>query len=441
MGKTRILLEWNRLHDGLYTIADQSTPEVQRRYFAEAVSTRFGGIQEARYPDWAALLRRVAQEAAATGWRGPLILDEFPYLAGPSPELPSVLQRWLDHEARAAGLVVALAGSSQRMMQGLTLSPSAPLYGRAIEAMPIDPLMPGYLGEGLGLTDPVECVQAYSAWGGVPRYWELAETAGAELDAAVDRCVLDPLGPLHTEPDRLLQEELPPALVLRPILDVIGMGAHRLSEIAGRLGQPATSLARPIGRLIELGLVCRDRPHGDPEKGAKRALYRIADPFCRMWFQTVAPHRALLAQAPRMVRLAVWKRERGRLFAEAWEELCRSAVARLEMTDSPLAGLGPWQPSQRYWHGGGPEWDVVSLSVDRKRLLLGEVKWSPTPLSASDLRRVAARLLAKGVPPIAGAMCEIVRALFVPRAARGPKTAEGMTVVDAQSVLQALRED
>jgi len=51
------------------------------------------------------------------------------------------------------------------------------------------------------------------------------------------------------------------------------------------------------------------------EKAGKRALYRTADPFLRMWFRVVAPHRAILARASRKVRLELWKRERERLFA------------------------------------------------------------------------------------------------------------------------------
>ena len=69
------------------------------------------------------------------GGRQALIIDELPYLVGTSPELPSVLQSWVDHEAREAGLLVAVAGSSQRMMQGLVLSADAPLFGRADEVL------------------------------------------------------------------------------------------------------------------------------------------------------------------------------------------------------------------------------------------------------------------------------------------------------------------
>lgn len=147
-------------------------------------------------------------------------------------------------------------------------------------------------------------------WGGVPCYWELAEPFGTDIDNAVDALVLDPAGPLHGEPDRLLREESPPATALRPLLDVIGNGAHRVSEIAGRLGKPTSSLSRPLASLMEMGFVRRDTPFGSDPKSGKRSLYRIDDPFLRLWFRVVAPHRAALAGAPRETRLAYWRRYR-----------------------------------------------------------------------------------------------------------------------------------
>lgn len=78
---------------------------------------------------------------------------------------------------------------------------------------------------------------------------------------------------------RLLLDELRDLTQVASILTLIGQGCHRLSEIAGRLGKPATSLSRPMGRLVELGLVRRDQPFGASTRDSKRSLYRIGDPF------------------------------------------------------------------------------------------------------------------------------------------------------------------
>jgi AAA+ ATPase superfamily predicted ATPase len=418
VGKTRLLLEWAKKHQGIYTVADQSVAEIQRQYFAEALAVRLPGFAEVEYRDWRSLLSRVAREAQSAGWRGPLIFDELPYLVLASPELPSVLQRWVDHEAREARLSVAIAGSSQRMMQGFVLSADAPLFGRAKAILEIQPLSPIHLREVFEEVDGVRQVELYTAWGGIPRYWELAREAGGDAVSQVEHLVLDPLGPLHREPDRLLLEEIPSALETRPLLDAIGAGAHRVSEIAGRLGRPATSMARPLERLVGLGLVRRELPFGESEKGGKRALYKIADPFFRLWFRVVAPYRAQLASGTAEARRQLLARFWESLCAQSWEELCRLQVPRMP-AEGTLGRLGPWGPASRWWHGTQPEWDVVSESLDGSHVLLGEAKWSARPFDRKALETALRELAVRPAPPLPARLAgaEVVRALFVPGSA------------------------
>ena len=60
--------------------------------------------------------------------------------------------------------------------------------------------------------------------------------------------------------------------------------------------------------------------------------------------------------------------------AEIWELLARRSVPRMK-----IDGLH-WNPASRWWgrdaDGDPLEIDVVAESYDRRRLLLGEVKWS-----------------------------------------------------------------
>lgn len=426
VGKTRLLLEWAAQHEGLYTVADQSAPEVQRRYFATALTTVFPGFADVEYPDWAALLTRLAREAEAAKWTGPLVIDELPYLALGAPELASVLQRFVDHDAPRARLKIALAGSSQRMMQGLALSAAAPLFGRAHELFEVRPLPPGLLSRAFGTHSPIELCELYTAWGGIPRYWELARDAGPDVIKQIDQLVLDPLGPLHAEPERLLLEELPPAIELRPILDAIGLGAHRVSEIAGRIGKQVTSLARPLQRLQEMGLVRRETPFGEPELQTKRSLYKLDDPFVRLWFKLVAQHRAQLLASGSSARIALLRARWPALVAQAWEELCRDLVTRSG------AGGSAWQSGRRWWHGNHPEWDVVSRSDDEKRLLVGEAKWSSKPFDRGALERLAHAVAAKHLPTwhARDAELEVVRALFVPVVVKNvPRQIAGVHIV------------
>jgi uncharacterized protein len=438
IGKTRLLLEWCKRHGGLYTVADQSAGAIQRRYFANALAAVFPGFDEVQYPDWRSLLERVSSEALHHGWQGPLIMDEFPYLVVTSPELPSAFQTWVDHKAKGARLTVVLAGSSQRMMQGLVMSPTESLYGRAKEAFQLRPLAPGYLPKALGLTSVREAITAYAVWGGVPRYWELMAGLGLPLDRAIDDLVLNPLGPLHEEPDRLLLEESPPAVALRQVLDAIGLGAHRVSEIAARIQTPATSLSRPLQRLMELGLVQRELPFGAPSASARRSLYKIADPFCRFWFRVVAPRRGFLAESPPKARQKLWVQARAGIVSAAWEDLCRQWVSAGFFQHEKANAERDWEPARRFWHGNGPEWDVVSQSLDGQSVLLGEVKWSDRPFDLPELRSLAKSLVMKGLPPVKTLKGRnVFHVLFVPELTKGmPSEIDGVQLVTGQQVLQ-----
>ena len=427
VGKSRLLTEWASRNDGLYTVADRSAAAVQRRYLATAVAARFPGFDEVAYPDWPALLQRLDREASSQGWQGPLIIDELPYLLAAEPGMLAVLQNWLDSPDRQVALVTS--GSSVRMMHRALLDSGAPLYGRATEAFAVRPLRAGFLADVFPKATPRELVSAYSVWGGMPRYWELAEPFGNRLDAAVDALVLDPSGPLHREPDRLLLAEMPSAVALRPLLDCIGNGAHRVSEIAGRIGRPAPSLAGPLAALAETGLVRRETPFGSHPRSGKRSVYQIADPFLRFWFRVVAPNRSLLAEAPRETRLLLWQRHRTQLEAYAWEELCRMAVPHLHHVVPVIAELGPFTPGQRYWRGNDPELDIVAQSVATRSLLVGEAKWN------ADGPRQAA-------PPPLGSLptgdAAVHAFLFTPDAPKPDHDVTGM-VIDAGMVLDALR--
>lgn len=440
IGKTHLLLKWLKSGSGAYLVADHSAGEVQRRYFSRALAKTLPGFDQVEYPDWNTFFFRLAKEARQISWRGPLVIDELPYLVTASPELPSILQRWVDHEARAAKLVVALAGSSQRMMQGLALSADAPLYGRAQEILRLGALGPEYVGQALGIKELPEQIEFYAAFGGVPHYWELAARINGSVRERFHRLVLDPLGPLHLEPDRLLIEETPTAVEVRPVLDAIGMGANRVSEIAGKIGFKATSLSRPLGRIAEMGIVRREIPFGESEKKSRRSLYKIVDPFFRLWFKAVAPNRAFLTVAPPKSRQKLLDKYFDEQVGFVWEDICRSQVSKAK-AGCQLFELAEWLPAGRWWHGQAPEWDMVATDSDGKYLLLGEVKWSKKPFSKKSLESAAQKLRSKPAPGLGKTYSSLLeqRALFVPSTTMKIEQIENIHIVTCEQLFSGLK--
>jgi hypothetical protein len=139
------------------------------------------------------------------------------------------------------------------------------------------------------------------------------------------------------------------------------------------------------------------------------------------------------------VRLALWRRHKGALFAEAWEDLCRTAIHRLEGVPgvSAASDSSPWLPASRWWRGNAPEWDVVTAAVDGSAALLGEVKWSAEPFEDARLETIAQDLLGRPLP--SGVPGNVVRVIFVPRSASGKgETRGGVRVVEAGAVLRSL---
>ncbi len=424
-GKSRLLLEALPPRRAGYYVADDRESALQRAALATEVARVVPGFDEVIYPDWDALLARAWTEMP----RGAaLVLDELPALVAAAPEVPSLLQKCIDRPQGGPHLV--LAGSSQRMMQGLVLDRTAPLYGRATEILKITPLACGWIRKALRLRDDRAAVEAYAVWGGIPRYWELALDF-PDQDTALRALLLSPLGVLHDEPARLLLDDLRDVTQVASILALIGRGCHRLSEIAGRLGKPATSLSRPMERLLELGLVHRVVPFGLSSRDTKRSLYRIADPFLRFWFRFVEPNRSRL------------------------EARQTSGVAREIQAQFPQYVSGVWKdlvcesiPRQRYfgrtWREGRPWWgpgrdrtplelDAVAESVDGAALLLGEVKWTTTLDTAgliTTLQRKAERFhLAEGR--------QILLGVWVPAAPA--RRARGVAFFGPSDVLRALR--
>ncbi|MBI4600587.1 MAG: ATP-binding protein [Planctomycetes bacterium] len=366
-GKSRLLLEALKGHPTAYYVGDEREGSTQRRSLSRAISSLIPGFDRVMYSDWEALLDRWAREAPADAI---LALDEFQYMAACSPELASLLQKQVD-APREKPFRVVLCGSSQRMMHGLVLDASAPLYGRAREIIKIGPLAPGWIRDAFPSWSTQQLLHAYAAWGGVPRYWELAAQFKSTGEA-LHRMLLDPLGVLRDEPSRLLLDDKKEIAQASSILSLIGEGCHKLSEIAGRLGRPATSLSRPLARLADLGLVKREVPFGTSEKESRRSLYRIADPFLSFWFRFVDPKRALIEARQEGALDEDLRRFFPSHLGEVWEELSRASVSRLTI------GRTRWRPAARWWGPGLDrqplELDIVALSEDGSRYLAGEAK-------------------------------------------------------------------
>ena len=409
VGKSRLIEEVVKGKTAVVSfVADKSEASLQRERLARDISAVLPGFADVRYDNWGALMERWAHDAP----RGAvLIIDELPYLVERSPELPSVLQRIVDG-IRTTGQKIMLCGSSQRMMQGLVLNEREPLYGRAREIIRLDPLAPECLPKAFPRLSSWERFSLYAVWGGIPRYWEICRD-GDGLWGTLREHVFSPQGLFHDEPNFILQDDLRDSVQAASVLSLIGEGVTRPSEIAARLQTPATSLGRPLKRLIGLGLVRREVPFGSDAKSAKKALYRLADPFLRFWYSFVLPNYSDAYYLSDKAEIDAIQPAFAVFLGQAWEFMVRDTVHR-----KPLPGFdGRLRNAARWWglgvNGRQMEIDVVAESVDRNVLFVGEAKLS---LSGIEAEHVMRELVAKArMLPFADKYKRIEARLFVAR--------------------------
>ncbi|MBI4677694.1 MAG: hypothetical protein HY748_08925 [Elusimicrobia bacterium] len=97
---------------------------------------------------------------------------------------------------------------------------------------------------------------------------------------------------MENEPRRLLADEQINGTNPISVLEAVGRGAHKPSEIAARFGVPQTQLAKVLYALMDCGFLHRDIPLGQSERNPKNVLYSIVDPSLRFWYQIYSPHKS-----------------------------------------------------------------------------------------------------------------------------------------------------
>lgn len=346
VGKTRLLTRWLARRNGLYSQAIEAAKDQQLEQVVADVRPQLElPVAPRTWSEFFALVDQHPKDLV-------LCLDEFPYLVASDASLPSVLQRWLDHRKNKKSALI-LAGSSTRLMNDLVLNRSAPLFGRARKIIDIAPMGYAPFCKACGQNPSArDSFVRFSLVGGVPRYWEAVRRGQSPLELA-DELFFGSSPVLEFEPSRLLKDEGIAGLNAPAVLEAVGRGAHKPSEIAGRLGVPQTHLSRLFQVLLDARLLTRELPWGESLRTTKRSLYRIADPTLRFWFQVYSPHRSR------------W-RTYGRDEKQKLLEDHASSVF-----EDQLRAL--WPESGRYWEND-VELDLVR--EESSRLVVGEVKWA-----------------------------------------------------------------
>ena len=367
VGKTRLLSHWLRTNHGVFAQAIEGAPEIQldqlMRDFQAGSAVLSTSIEPKNWSEFFEMIHL----AKLTG---PVCIDEFPYLVESDPTLPSVIQRFIDHKM-PKGMTLILAGSSLRMMHSTFLDRSAPLYGRARKILRIAPMsyeaFTKACGEKLSAKTSFE---KFSLVGGIPKYWEFCDSKASPI--ALAEALFFGFAPYFSEePSRLLRDEGIAGMNPLSVLEAIGRGAAKPSEIAAKMGVAQPNLTRILDALVDASIISRTLPFGESSRATKRVLYRIADPALRFHFHVYSPHRARWQGYRQDKKQELLATHVGPMFEQWWRET--------------HAGSSP------YWEAS-VEFDSVRLDerAGTTRAIVTELKWGE--LTAADRIRLEERV-------------------------------------------------
>ncbi len=338
---------------------------------------------EFTYGSWEALFQ--AMGALAAEERLLVILDEWPYLAGSSSRLASVLQHVWDEQLQHTRLMLVLSGSYLSIMERDLLGRRAPLYGRRTSQLVIKPLqladaaafLPGYSAE--------EMAEAYAVVGGMPGYLLQLSDRHDLLDN-LRRAVFNRDSFLYNEPDLLLREELREPRLYAALLRAIAGGNHRAADItraAGFADRGTTS--RYLDTLRGLGLVEHRRPIGPQRTRQSWGSWFLADPYLRFWGRWILPYTSQIefGETESLIQEALrpaWDRFVG----YAWEELARQHTHRMAAEKT----IPFWPEEVGAWWSKQAQIDVVAVHRAGHSALIGEARWRRKRMTASDLEEL-----------------------------------------------------
>lgn len=430
LGKTRLLREFASGTPAVYHMADRSTERDALRSLARSMAMALNepALEAVEYPDWYALFGAFDRFRKGREGKGLLILDEYQYLAEAQPAMSSILQKWWDEQWSRDSLMVVLSGSLVSMMYRETLARSSPLYGRRAGQWNLAPLRFGEVREFFPRLPGRDRVALWALTGGVPYYAVLAQHADSFAEA-LRALVLTKGGALYDEPRFLLREEVTAPSTYASILDALGNGVGRISEIAGRLALPANQLTRYLSVLQELGLVRREVSVTERDAArSKRGFYQMTDPFLRLWFGCVRRYESLLElgqiqqaerlMAPQLTGHLAW----------AFEEVCRQYV------EDRAVPLGVVRVG-RFWDASS-EVDVVGVDEMGSVVLAGECKWTSRPVGVSVGKELAAKTERWTDPTGTGIRLVVFSAAGFDAAIRSWAAATGALLLDLKDLAE-----
>lgn len=400
IGKTETLKKFCENKPHIFFSCRECTDRLQLKTFSEKILKE--NIPANRYinefADWDKAFRAIL-DLPYGDRKKLLVIDEFPYMCKNNLSIPSILQNLWDEILKDSNVMLILCGSAMSFIEKELLSEKSPLYGRATGI---------YRMTEMGFYDAVKFfpnysnrdkILIYSILGGIPHYLRQFNQT-LSIDENIMQNILTKGCVLYSEVDFLLRQELRETSLYNSLIQAIALGSTRLNDISQKsLVEDVSKTSIYLRNLIQLGIVTREFSV-DVKTGEKanknRGIYRLTDNFFRFWYAFIFTNYSELETgdiegvyqygiAPSLHKFA----------SLAFEDVCRQYVQKLQKANKlpfRYAKMGRWfgktsvrdASSKKAIKTTETEIDILAISPQDKKYLIGECKFKHTPFTYSE---------------------------------------------------------
>lgn len=385
VGKTELITNFIKNKPSIYYLANRTTKMEQLQSATSVFMAGFFDtyIVGSTFPNWREFFDYVIKKAGERKKsEKPLVIifDEFPYLVEADGGISSFFQYGWDMGLKNKRVLLIIMGSSISMMYKHALAHSAPLYGRRTGQWLLEPFRFGETKKFYPNASFENSFSLFAVSGGIPAYARVFDGQKTLRENILER-VLPEGNYLSVEPELLLSEEFDDARVYLTILQAIGLGRTKFSEILQQSHLPATALPIYLQTLMELRLIKKEVPVTEPiREKSKKGSYSLSDPFLRFYFSFIFPHNSLIKG-----------RSYDTLFTQHGEVLTQLVAKSFEDTSAEFIkeagerGTLPHFECMGRWWDKNTEIDLVGLNKADNSILFVETKWNTKPLDAGVL--------------------------------------------------------
>ena len=390
VGKTELVRQ-HLENRGLYFFVEKRPPTALLSEFSAALKSHIAHAPAfANWKDFFVFLFVETQRRPAI-----VVFDEFQNFLAVDPSVYSILQGVWDEWHKRSNIHLIAIGSVVGLMKKVFQDAKEPLYGRLTQEIDLGPLpiqAVYHIAEDLGFLSPEDILTLYGIFGGMPRYYEIIESlglGGTPIRQILHRALFVPFAPFRNEMrDIILSEFGGAAHTYLAILEAIATGKTRLSEIAGPVGLPATSLSKYLRELSGLfDLIEREVPVTERSWRTKKSRYKIRDPFITFWMRFIYRQLSIYELGNFSYFLHRLDTYVSEFMGIAFENITRELLLALNRQNrAPFCfhRIGRWWDRQS-------EIDLVALNRETGQTLFVECKWASQPVDTGVLNTLKRR--------------------------------------------------